>query len=102
MLDFRLLGPVEAHCDGTGVDLGPPKRRTVLAMLLLADGALVTTDRLGEALWHERPPTHARTAVQGHISQLRRQLHPTGRAAIVTAGDGYLLRTPADRVDARR
>lgn len=102
MLDFCLLGPVEAHCDGTGVDLGPPKRRTVLAVLLLADGALVTTDRLGEALWHERPPTHARTAVQGHISQLRRLLHPTGRATIVTAGDGYLLRTPADRVDVRR
>ncbi|WP_030273687.1 AfsR/SARP family transcriptional regulator [Streptomyces sp. NRRL B-24484] len=102
MLDFRLLGPVEAHGDGTAVDLGPPKRRTVLAVLLLADGALVTTDRLTEALWHERPPTHARTAVQGHISKLRRALHPTGRAAIVTAGDGYLLRTPADRVDVRR
>ncbi|GAA2260153.1 BTAD domain-containing putative transcriptional regulator [Kitasatospora cystarginea] len=102
MLEFRLLGPVELHRDGAGVHLGPPKRRTVLAMLLLADHALVTTDRLAEALWHEQPPKHAKTTIQGHISHLRRLLHPTGDATIVTAGDGYLLRTPADRIDARR
>ncbi|WP_431683671.1 BTAD domain-containing putative transcriptional regulator [Kitasatospora sp. KL5] len=102
MLEFRLLGPVEVRRDGTAVGLGPPKRRTVLAMLLLADGALVTTDRLAEALWHEEPPQHARTAVQGHISHLRRLLHPTGDATIATVGDGYLLRTPADRTDVHR
>ena len=32
---FRVLGPIEAVVDGRPVDLGPQKRRLVLALLLL-------------------------------------------------------------------
>ncbi|MEU3569930.1 BTAD domain-containing putative transcriptional regulator [Kitasatospora sp. NPDC036755] len=102
LLDFRMLGPVEVHHNGTAVDLGPPKRRTVLAVLALAHGSLVTVDRLTDALWHERPPTHAKTTIQGHVSRLRRLVHPTGGATIETVGDGYLLHAPTEGIDVRR
>ncbi|WP_371515571.1 BTAD domain-containing putative transcriptional regulator [Kitasatospora sp. NBC_01300] len=102
MLEFRLLGPVEVRRDGQFVEIGPPKRRTLLAMLLLANDALVTNDRLTDALWGEQPPRHAKTVIQGHVSQLRRLLHPVGPVTIATACDGYLLQTPADRIDGER
>src|SRR5580765_6771533 len=35
MLEFRLLGPVEAIADSASLDLGGPKQRAVLALLLL-------------------------------------------------------------------
>jgi len=37
-VEFRVLGPVEALIEGRPIDLGPPKRRLLLALLLLEGG----------------------------------------------------------------
>ena len=50
---FSLLGPVEALVDGESVALGAPKQRALLAVLLLGRGAVVSRDRLTDALWGE-------------------------------------------------
>ena len=43
-MQFRLLGALEAGSGGTVVDLGPPKQRAVLAILLLHVGEIVSTE----------------------------------------------------------
>ena len=85
--------------DGDPVPLGGPKPRSVFALLLLADGEAVATDRLVDELWGERPPPSAVTALQGYISALRKALGP---GVVVTRAPGYAAAVPGEEVDLRR
>ncbi len=99
-LQLRVLGSVEAHRSGQLVALGGPKPRLLLAMLLAARGAVVSTDRLCEELWGDDQPAEPAAVLQSHLSRLRRLLRPD--AEIVARPPGYLLDIPAERVDAAR
>lgn len=79
--------------------LGAPKQRAVLAVLLLRRGEVVSTDRLIDELWGERPPTSAAKAVQVYISNLRKAL---GDGVLVTRGRGYLLEAEHGQLDVDR
>ncbi len=110
---YRLLGPLEVcrastHSEPGGpavselvVDLGPKKQRTVLAVLLLNRGRVVSTDRLIDALWHDEAPASAMASIQAYISNLRRALRvETGAASpIVRQSPGYVLDISAAEVD---
>jgi predicted ATPase/DNA-binding SARP family transcriptional activator len=98
-LDYRLLGPLEVVAEGVPLRLGRRQQRAVLAILLLHVNRAVSADQLIEQLWPEKPPGKPQTAIQGHISGLRKVL---GREAIRTAGGGYALRVEAGQVDAHR
>src|SRR4029079_18092174 len=76
VLDFRILGPVEVWRDGEPVPLGSSKQRAALALLILEAGRVVSTDRLVDALWGERPPKTAATSLQNFVSRLRKTLGP--------------------------
>ena len=75
-MDFRLLGPLEVSRGGDLLELGGPKQRALLALLLLDAGRVVSTDRLIDALWGEQPPRTAATSLQNFVSQLRKLLGP--------------------------
>ncbi|WOC13458.1 hypothetical protein MP11Mi_25590 [Gordonia sp. MP11Mi] len=93
MREYRTLGPLTVIGDGVPVDLGPPKQRAVLAALLLGRGAVVSRDRLVDAVWGETPPTAADTSLQAYISNLRRLLRDAdGEASpIQRVSPGYRL-----------
>lgn len=60
---------------------GLPRRTEaagLLALLLLQSNRLVSTDKLIEQLWPEKPPGKPHTAVQGYISDLRKVLEASG------------------------
>jgi DNA-binding SARP family transcriptional activator len=99
-LAFRLLGPVEAvDGDGHPLDLGGPKQRAVLAVLLLEAGRVVPTPRIVEALWGDEPPASAHGTLQAYVSNLRRALGPSA-GRLVTQAPGYRLDAAAGEVDA--
>ncbi|QEU91296.1 AfsR/SARP family transcriptional regulator [Streptomyces kanamyceticus] len=105
-MEFQLLGTVAIN-DGAGpVPLGPVKRRSLLAMLLLRAPAAVSVDTLTEVLWEDEPPRHARTVIQGHVSRLRALIAETDLAAygveVTTQGRAYALRLPETLLDVRR
>ena len=50
---FRILGPLEVQVDGSWSGINAPKWRTVLAVLLLQAGQVVSTDRLISEVWPE-------------------------------------------------
>ena len=98
-MEFRILGPLEAEQDGRLVPLGGRKQRALLALLLLHANAVVPRDRLIDEIWGDEPPETARTALQVHVSQLRKAL---GGERIETRAPGYLVRTEPDALDLER
>ncbi|HEY0812269.1 MAG TPA: BTAD domain-containing putative transcriptional regulator [Pseudonocardia sp.] len=105
MIEFRLLGQVEAWRDGTRVELGGPKQRAVLAALLVRAGRVVSQDQLIDDLWPADPPARAAATVQVFVSNLRRALEPDrprGAPArlLVTSAPGYVLRADPGAIDA--
>ena len=106
-MQFRILGPLEVLDGQRRVELGRPKQRLLLAVLLVHANRVVALDRLIEELWGEQPPAQATASLQAYISNLRRVLEPGRRArtpprVLVTQPPGYkLVITPAD-LDAAR
>ncbi|MGV9714011.1 BTAD domain-containing putative transcriptional regulator [Gordonia sp. NPDC003424] len=101
---LSMLGPIALTMDSQPTELGAPGQRAVLARLVVADGHVVSTDRLIDDLWNGEPPPKALASLQAHISNLRRVLEPDRppRAAariLVTEPPGYALRLPVDGVD---
>ena len=94
---YRVLGPVEVVGDDGPVALRSASQRLLLALLLAADGAFVTADRLAEDLWGEDQPSGPTGALQTHVSRLRRALPDP--ASIETGPSGYRVVDPenADR-----
>jgi DNA-binding SARP family transcriptional activator len=88
-MNVRVLGVLEANINGQQVRIGAGKPRAVLAILALHPGETISTDRLIEGLWGERPPVTATKLVQLYVSQLRKALAESGDGeAIVTRGHG--------------
>src|SRR5580693_8018430 len=107
MVQFRLLGPLEAQDGERRVELGRPKQRVLLAVLLVHANHVVSLDRLIEELWGAGPPPQAAASLQTYVSNLRRALEP-GRPArapsrmLVSQPPGYRLVVGAGDLDAAR
>jgi DNA-binding SARP family transcriptional activator/tetratricopeptide (TPR) repeat protein len=98
-MDFRILGPLEVVAPDGPVSLGGAKQRALLALLVLSEGEVLSTDRLIDALWDEQPPGTARKALQVHVSQLRKVLGPS---LILTRPPGYALELDSHGLDVAR
>ncbi|OHV35525.1 transcriptional regulator [Parafrankia soli] len=104
---IQVLGPVEVLLGGAPLDLGPPKQRALLALLLAAGDTVIPVETIIERLWDGQPPASATASLQVYVSNLRRLLEPErdprARATVlVTQAPGYVLRTGAAEVDARQ
>ncbi|KQX61214.1 hypothetical protein ASD48_28950 [Streptomyces sp. Root1310] len=96
------------------MDLGPAKRRTVLAALLVDAGRWVAAETLIDRVWGEDPPAQVRATLYAHIARIRRVLldaapHLTGGAegppsapSLLRGSGGYRLDVPRDLVDVHR
>lgn len=73
---LQVLGPMSARYQCRDVPLGPPRRRALLALLLIRLGRVVPTTVLIEELWRDARPQQAVATLQSHISHLRRALAP--------------------------
>jgi len=80
--------------------LGGVKQRSVLALLLLHAGQVVSSDRLIDELWGDDPPEDASTALQQHVSRLRKLLEP--HDVLQTRAPGYVLAVEPEQVDLTR
>ena len=94
--EYRILGPLDALVDGRPVNLGPPRQRALLAVLLAQENRLVPAGRIVDQLWPDDPPSSADNLVQGYVSGLRKVL---GKEAIETRGAGYVVRVEPGGLD---
>src|ERR687885_181491 len=97
--DFGLLGPLAVTREGVELQLGGPKQRALLAILLLEANHAVSADRLIDALWGDHPPDTAKNTLQVYVSQLRKLL-PEG--SLETVPPGYRLAVAPEAIDLSR
>jgi DNA-binding SARP family transcriptional activator/tetratricopeptide (TPR) repeat protein len=104
-VQFRVLGPVEVVTDD-GRLITPSRRRErcLLAVLLLEPGHVVPAHRLTDLLWDNQPSEHARRALYAHVARLRAVLADADGSgvALISHGEGYLLRVQPDTIDAHQ
>ena len=105
---YRLLGPLQVVHGDAPLDIGPPKQRAVLAALLLAQGRVVSVDRLIDAVWGDDIPASATASLQAYISNLRRALRGGSAESVMASSvaqpivrrpPGYYLDVGTDEVD---
>jgi YVTN family beta-propeller protein len=95
-VEFLILGPLEVRDGQNVVRLGAPKQRALLGALLLHPNETVSTARLIDELWGERPPATAEKLVQGYVHALRKQL---GDGVLETRAPGYRVVLEASSLD---
>jgi YVTN family beta-propeller protein len=96
LVEFRILGSVEADLDGQPLPLGGRKPRALLAMLLLNRNAVVSRERLIEGLWGESPPAGADHSLDDYVSRLRRSV---GSERLIRKAPGYRLTVEPGELD---
>jgi predicted metal-binding membrane protein len=103
---FRLVGRFSASRDGVELlerDIGSRKGRTLLKLLLLHRGHVVSADRIADVLWGEAPPDRWERDVATLVSRLRKVF---GSGAIEGGPGGYRFvgseRLAVDLDDAER
>ena len=105
--EFRVLGPIEVVVAVRIIDIGAPKQRALLALLVSRVGQPVAIDVIVEGLWSGCPPPSAITSLQAYVANLRKVLEPdraprTPTTVLRTCGRSYLLDDRVVEVDVRR
>ncbi len=103
MIQFHALGGLTVTEHGEEVAVGGPRQRRLLAMLLIHRNAVVSVDRLADAVFAGEPTPAASTTLRSYIARIRKVadgVDPEPR--VVTQAPGYLLRLPAEAFDVAR
>ena len=94
-LRIEVLGTLRAERDGTEAELGGPKQRAVLAMIVSEATGSIGRDRIIEGVWGEEASDENRHAFYTYLSNLRRILGDV----IVRKGETYSLAVEPDNID---
>ena len=97
-MDFNVLGPVTVTEGSDSLNIGGPKQRTVLAMLISRAGQPLTADAIGQAVYGDDASARSRRAVQTYVSSLRSVVGEV----IVKDGAAWSLVADRAAVDATR
>ncbi len=84
------------------VDIGPARRRHVLAVLLVAANQTVRVDQLVDRVWGESVPERVASTLRSYVSRLRGILSDVDSCAIRRVPGGYLLEVDESTVDLLR
>ncbi len=95
-MDYRVLGPLEVHDRDGRCEIGGPRQRAVLGVLLAASGRAVAVDAILQAVYGDEASPSLRRSLQTFVSNLR---HALG-GAVIGHGDAYRLDLDGATVDA--
>lgn len=103
-MEFGVLGPVEIWVPGRSADAGHARQRSVLAVLLLNIGRVMSTGELIDRVWGQDPPPSVRHVLYGYIGRLRAVIAAAGdpEVRLARCQGGYLLQAMPDQLDLDR
>ncbi|MGH1489958.1 MAG: AAA family ATPase [Acidimicrobiales bacterium] len=93
---IRLLGPIEVVDNSTTLRIPGQRCKTLVALLALENGGMISTDRLVDEIWGAQPPPTAHNSLANAIMRVRRVLGPE---RIVTGPGAYGLVVSPDELD---
>ena len=99
-MELWILGPIEARIADEPLALSRGKQRTVLGLLLLRAGEIVSIEDSVDELWGESPPASAAHTLEVYVSRLRQLFNGHG-PSLVRRGTGYALELGDATLDAR-
>ena len=100
MLRFHALGALTVSANGDDVSVGGSRQRRLVAVLLIHRNAVVSVDRLAEAVFAGEPTPAASTTLRSYVARIRRVVDGNGSgAAVVTQAPGYMLQLQAEAFD---
>ncbi len=105
---LEVLGPLLLRVAGRPVESGAAKQSSLLALLGLHPGTVVSRDEIVDVLWDGRPPASCLSMVHTHVARLRRLLAGAARREDVSGGvlrhtrTGYALYLDEETSDAAR
>jgi DNA-binding SARP family transcriptional activator len=104
MMQVAVLGPLLLSDGKRSFNIRAAKLRTMLALLSLNIGQVITADELIDEIWGEKPLKDAKNSLQANIARMRKILMELGfespeDSIIQTLDNGYVLNIPADNVD---
>ena len=97
-----MLGPLEVQTERGWTWVRAPKWRTVLAVLLLNPGQVVSTDRLIAEVWPGKPPRTATNLVSVYVHRLRGLIGEGEGQILVTRAPGYQIMIAPEDLDTQR
>ncbi len=105
-MEYGVLGTLAVSRDGVPIDLGGPKQRALLALLLINANRVVSTDTIIEELWGDDGKDRL-NSLWVVVSRLRAGLEPdrpkrSDGTILVTQPPGYVLAIDPDDLDANR
>jgi DNA-binding SARP family transcriptional activator len=101
MIEYRILGPLEVRANDRVIEIGGPKLRALLVILLLRAGESVPRDVLVHELWGEQPAAGVQHTLDVHVSRLRKTLEAAAAdgPVLVTQHGAYRLRLAEGQLD---
>jgi DNA-binding SARP family transcriptional activator len=104
MMQFQVLGPLEAVGDNGPVPISGRRRRALLAILLMDPGRIVTLPELVDGIWADDPPDSAIANIRTYVHRLRRLLQMAGDSPtrLVSHPAGYEINVAPEELDLLR
>ncbi|WP_410601048.1 BTAD domain-containing putative transcriptional regulator [Amycolatopsis sp. lyj-90] len=102
LIEFGLLGEIEARWNGEPMELGHKRQRSVLVVLLAEPNQVMSADQLIDRVWARQPPRGARGTLYGYLYRLRQALAEASDVDIVRRSGGYALSVDLKAVDLHR
>jgi DNA-binding SARP family transcriptional activator/tetratricopeptide (TPR) repeat protein len=99
-MEFGILGHLRVFDGGQELSI-PAKLRTLLAVLLVHRGNVVSAGQLADELWGDHRADRSLDTVRAHVRDLR-ALFDAGLRLVTLRGAGYRLEVAPDQVDADR
>lgn len=96
IVEVQVFGHLRVTSKRGDIELGGSKQQAVLLALVLANGAVVSSDQLIDLVWGDTPPAKPNVTLRSYISHLRRVLEP-GRGpgdrakVLITRAPGYAI-----------
>ncbi|MFI7294560.1 BTAD domain-containing putative transcriptional regulator [Streptomyces sp. NPDC050121] len=103
----RVFGKMTVRLPQKTLELGPPRRRAVLALLVINAGKVVSIPSILENIWGDDLPDHAVATLQSYVSRLRKLVggQPLADGALLRLqyrSPGYVLDIDPDHIDVMR
>jgi DNA-binding SARP family transcriptional activator len=104
---IRVFGKMTVQLPHRTLELGPPRRRAVLALLVINVGKVVSIPSILENIWGDDLPGHVVATLQSYVSRLRKLIvgQPLANEAqlrLQYRSPGYILDVDPGHIDVMR